>query len=315
MKFYRLILLIVAGFSIFFFRTRIKAVEKWDKDMQYNQLSSEEERVIIHKSTERPFSGKYFDHWEKGTYTCKRCDAPLFNSKDKFDFACGWPSFDDEITGAIKRVPDPDGERTEILCNNCDAHLGHVFLDEEITKKNVRHCVNSISINFSPENEKEKPKKAYFAGGCFWGVEYYFQNLKGVLGTQVGYMGGRLENPSYREVCSGTTGHIEAMEVVYNPAKTSYEKLAKLFFEIHDPTQVNRQGPDIGEQYKSAIFYVDNEQKVIAEKLIKILEEKGLKIATRLIQAKTFWNAENYHQDYYKKNGKAPYCHTYIKRF
>ncbi|OGC76822.1 MAG: methionine sulfoxide reductase [candidate division Zixibacteria bacterium RBG_16_40_9] len=283
--------------------------------MEYNKLTPEEERVIIKKGTETPFTGKYNNHKEKGTYICKRCDAPLYRSADKFDSHCGWPSFDDEIPGAVKRVPDPDGMRTEILCNKCGAHLGHVFTGEGLTDKNVRHCVNSISLNFIPAKTEVKTQKAYFAGGCFWGVEYFFQKEKGVISTAVGHMGGHKKNPTYQEVCSGNTGHIETAEVTFDPSQTSYEKLAKLFFEIHDPTQVNRQGPDIGEQYKSIIFYVDDQQKQTAEKLIKILKDKGLKVVTELTKATTFWEAEDYHQDYYDKKTGQPYCHSYTKRF
>lgn len=289
-----------------------------DEKMKYNKLTPEEERVIVHKGTERPFSGKYEHHYEEGVYTCKRCDAPLYRSDSKFDARCGWPSFDDEIEGAVKRETDADGYRTEILCNNCGGHLGHVFLGEGFTPKNTRHCVNSISLNFVPAKEMQKPsktEKAYFAAGCFWGVEYYLQNLEGVISTKVGYMGGNKTDPTYKEVCYGNTGHAEAVEVVFDPSKISYEKLTKYFFEIHDPTQVDRQGPDVGEQYRSEIFYMNDEQKKIAEKLIGILEDKGLKVATDVTAYEPFYDGEGYHQDYYKKNGKLPYCHFYTKRF
>lgn len=285
------------------------------KNMPYNKLTPEEERVIVHKGTEIPFTGQYNDHKEKGTYVCKRCNMPLYQSKDKFDSGCGWPSFDDEITGAVKRVPDTDGTRTEIICNHCGAHLGHVFTDEGFTEKDVRHCVNSVSLGFIPAKEEVKTERAYFAGGCFWGTEYYFKQAKGVIDTKVGYMGGRTKNPTYKDVCSGKTRHIETNEVIFDPSKTSYEELAKLFFEIHDPTQVNRQGPDIGEQYKSVIFYVDDQQKQTAQKLIMTLKDNGLKVVTELGPSSEFWVAEDYHQDYYNKEGGEPYCHTWVKRF
>lgn len=158
-------------------------------------------------------------------------------------------------------------------------------------------------------------EKAYFAGGCFWGVEHYFQNLGGVIETKVGYMGGTTKNPTYEEVCNKDTCHTETLEVTYDPTRVEFEDLAKLFFEIHDPTQVNRQGPDIGPQYRSVIFFTNKDQKSIAEKLIKTLEDKSLKIATKLEKATTFWEAEDYHQQYYAKNGNSPYCHTREERF
>jgi len=283
--------------------------------MEFKKLSPEEERVIIHKGTEPPFSGKYESFTGKGVYVCKRCRAPLYNSADKFDAQCGWPSFDDEIKDAVKRLPDPDGQRTEIVCSKCGAHLGHVFLGEGFTEKNTRHCVNSISLDFIPEQDITKRDTAIFAGGCFWGVEYYMKKAKGVLSTEVGYTGGTKENPSYEEVCSGTTGHYEAMEIVFDPGKTTFEEIAKLFFEIHDPTQWNHQGPDFGEQYRSAVFYRTEEQRKTTEKLIGILKKKGFNVVTELKPARTFWKAENYHQDYYGHKGTTPYCHGYVKRF
>ena len=158
-------------------------------------------------------------------------------------------------------------------------------------------------------------KRAIFAGGCFWGVEYLMQSAPGVLDVQSGYTGGTLESPSYEQVKTGATGHLEAVCVTYDPAQTDYETIAKLFFEIHDPTQTDGQGPDIGSQYHSAIFYADNEQKQIAEKLIETLERKGYKIATRVLPLKIFWPAEEYHQNYYTHKGTQPYCHVRVKRF
>ncbi len=276
---------------------------------EFKPLTAEERRVILEKGTEMPFTGKYTNHKEDGTYHCKQCDAALYKSSDKFDSQCGWPSFDDEIPGAIKRLPDADGRRTEIVCANCGGHLGHVFEGEGFTSKNTRHCVNSISLDFKAKEEKPALQKALFASGCFWGVEYYLKKAAGVVSTSVGYTGGHKDNPTYKEVCSGRTGHAEAVEVVFDPERTSYEKLLRLFFETHDFTQIDRQGPDIGTQYRSAIFYLDEKQKRMAEKYMKILQDKGYDVATDLQPASKFWNAEAYHQDYYYKTGGTPYCH------
>jgi peptide methionine sulfoxide reductase msrA/msrB len=158
-------------------------------------------------------------------------------------------------------------------------------------------------------------KKAYFAGGCFWGVEHLFQKKTGVKEAVSGYMGGTVDNPSYQQVCSKTTGHLETVEVSYDPEQVSFEDLARYFFEIHDPTQANGQGPDIGPQYLSAIFYNSEEEKQTAEKLIEILKGKGYQVVTKLIPADKFWKAEDYHQDYYDNKNQQPYCHFYQKRF
>lgn len=294
-----------------------------DSVVKYNKLTLEEERVIVDKGTEPPGSGKYNKFKKRGIYYCKRCNAALYKSDDKFDSGCGWPSFDDEIKGAIEYRTDDDGFRTEIMCKACGAHLGHVFKGEGFTPKNTRHCVNSISLNFKDKfngetnfkNRAPETQTAIFAGGCFWGVEYYFQNLKGVVSTTVGYTGGDIDNPTYKDVCYTDTGHAEALKVIFNPQLISYEDLVKLFFEIHDPTQINRQGPDIGTQYRSAVFYTNNEQKVIAEKLISYLQKDGLDVATEISPFKKFWKAEEFHQKYYSKTGKQPYCHRRIKRF
>jgi peptide methionine sulfoxide reductase msrA/msrB len=185
-----------------------------------------------------------------------------------------------------------------------------------MTPKNVRHCVNSISLDFKKSKEAEdNSETAYFAGGCFWGIEAYFQKQKGVVSTQAGYMGGDKENPTYQEVSSQKTGHAETVKVVFDPSKVSFEELAKVFFEIHDPTQVNRQGPDTGSQYRSAIFYTSPGQKQTAEKLIALLKKKDLQIATQLVKADVFWPAEDYHQKYYLKQGKESTCLVREKRF
>lgn len=272
-------------------------------------------RIIRDRATEYPFTGEYNQFEQAGTYLCRQCGLALFRSQTKFHSGCGWPSFDEEIQHAVKRETDADGMRTEILCARCHAHLGHVFAGEGFTAKNTRHCVNSASLDFVPDLEVTDTEEAIYAGGCFWGVEFLFKKLPGVLKTEVGYSGGHKDNPSYQDVCEGNTGHVEAIRIVYDPKKINFTELTKYFFEIHDPTQANGQGPDLGEQYMSVVFYYDEKQKQIAEKLIAELKSKNLSVVTRVLPVTTFWPGEEYHQDYYTKTGKHPYCHHYVKKF
>ena len=158
-------------------------------------------------------------------------------------------------------------------------------------------------------------KKAYFAGGCFWGVEHLFQGKEGVISVISGYMGGILDNPTYQDVLTGKTGHLEAVEVTYDPTQANFEELAKFFFEIHDATQTNGQGPDIGAQYLSAVFYNSEDEKDITCNLIEILKSKEFNVVTKVIPVAKFWEAEEYHQDYYEKKNQQPYCHVYQKKF
>jgi peptide methionine sulfoxide reductase msrA/msrB len=277
-------------------------------------LSDAEKRIILEKGTEQPFTGKYWNNFEGGVYVCRQCGAPLYSSKSKFRSDCGWPSFDDEIPGAVKRQVDADGMRTEILCANCGAHLGHVFMGEGITPKNTRHCVNSASLVFIPQADLGL-EKAIFAGGCFWGVEHQFRQVKGVRSVTSGFTGGKTEKPTYEQVCTGTTGHAEAVEILFDPKQVTYEDLARMFFEIHDPTEINGQGPDVGSQYRSAVFYLNDEQKRIAEKLIGLLQAKGYKVVTEVTPASTFWPAEAYHQEYFTKHPERNNCHARVSRF
>jgi len=276
------------------------------------KLNPFETHVLLNKGTERAFTGAYTDTTDEGTYYCRQCGSPLYSSVDKFHSNCGWPSFDDELSHAVLRFPDPDGMRTEIVCATCNGHLGHVFFNEGFTDKNTRHCVNSISLVFKPG---PPIAKAVYAGGCFWGVEYLLEKLDGVYSVTSGYTGGFTNNPNYKDVLTHTTGHLEAVEVQYDPRTISYEQLTKYFFEIHDPTQDNGQGPDIGNQYLSAIFYRSRYEYETVLSLIAVLEKKGMNIATQVRPAARFWPAEEYHQDYYERKGSLPYCHSWTKRF
>ncbi len=277
-------------------------------------LDEHEKRIIVEKATERPFSGKYWDHTAEGVYLCRQCGAPLYLSESKFDSGCGWPSFDDEIPLAVRRQPDSDGMRTEIVCANCDGHLGHVFTGERLTEKDTRHCVNSASLRFVSRGNWPL-ERAIFAGGCFWGVEHAFSSVPGVLTVRSGYTGGRVPSPTYEQVCTGRTGHAEAVEVLFDPREVGYERLARLFFEIHDPTQRNRQGPDVGSQYRSAVFYTNDEQKAVAEKLIETLRRRGYDVVTEVEPERTFWAAEDYHQNYLARHPNRPSCHVRVERF
>jgi peptide methionine sulfoxide reductase msrA/msrB len=278
------------------------------------KLTEFEKYVLIDKGTERPNTGLYTHFKQEGTYHCKQCGAALYRSSDKFDSGCGWPSFDQEVTGAVTRVPDADGRRTEIICTTCQGHLGHVFHGENYTPKNTRHCVNSVSVRFAPK-ESSDYREVVFASGCFWGTEYFLARSPGVIKTLVGYCGGQTENPDYESVCSGKTGHVECVQVTYDPKVTDFETLAKVFFETHDFTQTDGQGPDRGSQYLSVLFYGDDHEKQIAEALVKVLQEKGFKVATSLRPSEKFWPGEEYHRDYYERRGEVPYCHRYRKVF
>lgn len=279
---------------------------------RYRELTPFEESVIIDRSTEAPFSGAYVNEFSPGTYFCRNCGATLYTSEHKFHSGCGWPSFDAEIEGAVERRPDPDGNRTEIVCADCGAHLGHVFEGEGFTPLDTRHCVNSVSLVFVPAENLER---AVFAAGCFWGVEYQMARTEGVLQTTVGYTGGDLEEPTYQQVCSGSTGHAEAVEVVFDNSVVSFDELARLFFDIHDPTTPDRQGVDVGSQYRSAVFYTSDEQREKTEELIGLLRDRGYGVVTMVEPLEVFWPAEDYHQDYYLKNGAGASCNYRADRF
>jgi len=278
-------------------------------------LTSEARRVICNQATEAPFSGAYNTLSNKGTFLCRRCGIALFRATHQFTAGCGWPSFDDTILNTVATSPDADGQRIEIHCARCQAHLGHVFHGEQFTAKNTRFCVNAVSLDFIENPSVNDSQEALVAGGCFWGVEHFLTALPGVLATEVGYCGGTQLNPSYHNVCQGDSGHYETVRVLFDPAQTNYLKVLQRFFEIHDPTQASGQGPDHGSQYQSAVFYHNVTQQNDAQHLLQALRANGYNTVTQLIPAHPFWPAEQNHQHYYSQHPKTPYCHRPVQRF
>ena len=268
----------------------------------FSGLTFEEKHILKDKGTEAPFTGEYNEHFEAGIFICRACDNPLYESNTKFNSGCGWPSFDDEIEGATTHYEDLSGGRvrTEICCKKCDGHLGHVFVGEQITAKDTRHCVNSLSIRFKSYS---KLQRATFGAGCFWSVEKLFKATEGVYLTSVGYMGGDTDNPTYKEVCTGTTNHVEVVDLYFNAEKVSYFILLNLFWANHNPTTLNRQGLDNGTQYRSIVFYHNEQQLIEVEQSIKEQQENWEnEIVTQVNESSTFYRAEEYHQNYLNKN-------------
>lgn len=270
--------------------------------------------IIRHQATERPNPSLSLSK-QPGTYLCRGCGLALFRTPMQFASHCGWPSFDETILDAVAERPDADGQRTEILCARCQAHLGHVFEGEGFTPKNRRHCVNTLSLDFVANQTVLDSDEAILAGGCFWGIQYFFDHWPGILKTEVGYTGGSSSSPSYTEVCSGASGHYEAIRVVYDASQLDYQQVIQYFFNIHDPTQADGQGPDRGHQYQSAVFYYDDHQKQTAVHTMDLLKNRGYHVVTRLLPVDVFWLAESDHQHYYDQHAKVPYCHRYENRF
>ena len=283
-------------------------------------LKPEEAKVILAQGTEPAFCGNLTDNHKEGVYVCRLCGLPLFKSDHKFDSGSGWPSFFQSVDVDhvdVERDTTLGMTRVEILCARCHGHLGHVFDDAPQTPTGLRFCVNSVSLAFVEKGQPMpaaslpiKTETAYFAGGCFWGVEDRFEQLPGVVNAVSGYMGGKTRNPTYEDVCSHTTGHAETVQVTFDPARVSYAKLLEFFFKIHDPTQLDRQGPDIGDSYRSQIFADTPEQLAAAKAFVDSQQAnprfKGKKVVTLVSgpEAKAvFYEAEEYHQDYHARNG------------
>ncbi len=281
-----------------------------------NPLTQQEHEIIDNKHTEAPFTGEYDDFFVDGVYFCKKCSSPLFSSEAKFHSGCGWPSFDENFPNAIERVKDKDGQRTEIVCSNCHGHLGHVFEGEQFTNKNTRHCVNSLSIKFVPQKPSSTSETIYLGGGCFWCVDAAFRNSKGVTQVESGYAGGTTLNPTYEQVSRGDSGHAEVVKIEFDNTKTTLTELLAIFFKIHDPTTLNKQGNDIGTQYRSVILYTTLNQKEEIENTIQKLQLAKYEhktVVTQVLPLIKYFPAESYHQDYYNKNPNAGYCQFVIK--
>lgn len=286
----------------------LKRVEKSDAEWK-KILTAEQFEIMRMNGTEKPFTGKCDTAKEGGIYQCAACGNDLFISGNKFESNTGWPSFWQPVSGLnIKEGTDNSlgMKRTEVLCALCGAHLGHVFEDGP-PPTHKRYCINAAALKFVPMTAKPKRlETAAFAAGCFWGVEEAFRTMKGIKYTTVGYEGGKSKNPTYEDVCSDKTGHAETVEVFYDPSEVSYGELLDRFWSMHDPTTPNRQGPDVGSQYRSIIFYRDDNQKKEALASKKKLEKSGKynrKIVTEIIPASKFYKAEEYHQRYVMKTG------------
>ena len=299
-----------------------RRVEKTDEEWK-RLLTPEQYRVARQHGTERPFSGEYCESYSPGLYTCVCCGTELFNSSVKFNSGTGWPSFTEPVKDNVVRYKTDDSyfmQRVEVLCNVCDAHLGHVFSDGPVPT-GLRFCINSVSLKKEEEKEKregalnnhELIETATLGGGCFWCTEALLDELEGVTKVTSGYAGGIKENPSYKQISGGNTGHAEVVQVHFDPQKISYADILRIFLATHDPTTMNRQGADFGSQYRSIILYHNEAQQQIVKEIIGEMQSAFDKpIVTEVVPFKKFFKAEQSHQDYYRDNPEKAYCQIVI---